>query len=76
MLTSHVWNIHPKILTNRFFKMVQLGKMQGGKTMGFIVAVGFLILVVTGFSIEAKLRQSHKQNERIIELLEQLNQKS
>ncbi|MFD3448970.1 hypothetical protein ACFDTO_30850 [Microbacteriaceae bacterium 4G12] len=44
--------------------------------MEFIVVVGFLILIVTGFSIEAKLKKSNKQNERIIELLEKLSKES
>jgi len=44
--------------------------------MGFIIGIGFLVLIITGFGIEAKLRKFHKQNERIIELLEGIDKKS
>jgi hypothetical protein len=37
--------------------------------------IGFIVLLVTLFSIEIKLRRSNKQNDELIELLKKLNDK-
>lgn len=40
-----------------------------------MVILGFIVVIVTLFSMEAKLRKTTKQNEEIIELLKQIAEK-
>lgn len=37
--------------------------------------IGLIAIFITAFSIEAKLRKSNKQNEEIIALLKEINEK-
>ncbi|WP_416147824.1 hypothetical protein ACM26V_16475 [Salipaludibacillus sp. HK11] len=40
-----------------------------------VLILGFIAIFVTLFSIEAKLRKSNKQNDEIIDLLKEMNEK-
>ena len=43
--------------------------------MGFILTVGIIVIVITCFSIEVKIKKTNEQNMQIIELLERLDRK-
>ena len=39
--------------------------------MGFVIALGMVVIVITCLSIDGELRKTNEQNKEIIELLKQ-----